>query len=266
MRVLRRIDRYLDQVPRAAADVESIGPFTLFVKRGPGWPYYARPTPGATGIGPADVRAVRSRQRALAVPEAFEWIEELTPGMGDAGRAAGLAVLGHPLMRLSLQSFRPVPAPEGFEVRVLDESDDLAMASAVARIGFGTPGVEPGSGGVEALAGAAAGIEPETIAFVRDRLARGLTVTVAAYVEGAPVSVGSHQPVDGATEVVGVATLPALRRQGLAGAVTSMLVEDALGLGLETIFLSAGDDEVARVYERLGFERIGSAGAAEPPE
>jgi len=94
---------------------------------------------------------------------------------------------------------------------------------------------------------------------------RGLTVTGAAFGEGVPVAVGSHQPVGTATEIVGVGVLPAFRRRGLGAAVTSLLVRDAQRRGAGLIFLSAGGDAVARVYERLGFERVGTAGAAEPP-
>lgn len=43
-----------------------------------------------------------------------------------------------------------------------------------------------------------------------------------------------------------------------------MLVRDAVASGIHTIFLSAGDEAIARVYGRLGFRRIGTAGAAEP--
>jgi len=78
------------------------------------------------------------------------------------------------------------------------------------------------------------------------------------------VAVGSHQPVGGVSEVVGVATLPAARRRGLGAAVTAALVEDARRGGAEIVFLSAGDDDVARLYERLGFERVGTAGLAAP--
>ena len=65
--MLDRIERYYDGVPRAAARVETIGPFTLFVKQGAGWPYYARPNLGATTFSAADVERVRSRQRELGV-------------------------------------------------------------------------------------------------------------------------------------------------------------------------------------------------------
>jgi predicted GNAT family acetyltransferase len=93
----------------------------------------------------------------------------------------------------------------------------------------------------------------------------GLTVAAAARVSGVLASVGWHQPLDGASEIVGVATLPAFRRRGLGAAVTGTLVADALERGVETVFLSADDDDVARVYERVGFRRVGTACGASIP-
>ena len=100
-------------------------------------------------------------------------------------------------------------------------------------------------------------------------------VQAVAEVDGDVVAVGWHQPVhdvaadDGsgfsASEIVGVATLPAARRRGLGAAVTALLAADALGQGCDLVLLSAGDDAVARVYQRIGFVRVGRAGAAEPP-
>jgi predicted GNAT family acetyltransferase len=52
----------------------------------------------------------------------------------------------------------------------------------------------------------------------------------------------------------------------LGAAVTALLVEDVGGRGAETVFLAAGDDAVARVYERLGFRRVGVHHAAEPAQ
>jgi predicted GNAT family acetyltransferase len=98
---------------------------------------------------------------------------------------------------------------------------------------------------------------------LRERLAAGLTVTVAAFVEGEPVAVGSHQPLEGATEIVGVATLPSFRRRGLGTAVTSTIARDAYERGVDTVLLSAGDDVIARVYGRVGFRTVGRVGAAD---
>lgn len=54
-------------------------------------------------------------------------------------------------------------------------------------------------------------------------------------------------------------------RQGLALGVTAALVAQALERGARTVFLSAGDEDVARVYGRIGFRRVATALIAEPP-
>jgi predicted GNAT family acetyltransferase len=65
--------------------------------------------------------------------------------------------------------------------------------------------------------------------------------------------------VGAVTEVVGVATLPSVRRQGLGAAVTGLLVEDALAHGAEIVFLSAGSEQIGSVYRRIGFRRVATA-------
>ena len=263
--VLQRINTYLDAAPKTGARAEAIGPFTLFLNEGHGWRYYARPTPGANGFSVEAVRAVRERQRALAQPETFEWIDELAPDVGSAAKADGMRVVLHPLMVLAAERFTASPLPDGVDVGIVGPDDDLASLSAVAEVGFAAPGTDPGEAGVVEAAAAAKTQNPDTIAFQRGRMLAGLTVAAAARVSGAVAAVGWHQPLGGATELVGVATLPSFRRRGMAGAVTGTLVADALEGGVETVFLSADDDDVARVYERVGFRRMGTAGAASAP-
>ena len=183
--MLERIEQYYDQVPRAAARIELIGPFILFVKQGGGWPYYARPTLGARTFAADDV---------------------------------------------------------------------------LGRLAFDAPGTAIGEVGTAGLAAA----QPDSVEFDRERLRRGLTVTAAAFnADGDPVASGSHQPLQGLTKIVGVGTLPAFRRRGIAAALTALLVDDALRR-VETVFLSANDAVVARVYERIGFRRLATACIAEP--
>jgi predicted GNAT family acetyltransferase len=50
----------------------------------------------------------------------------------------------------------------------------------------------------------------------------------------------------------------------LGAAVTALLAADARERGVQTVFLSASDDAVARIYARIGFRRIGTAMIAEP--
>ncbi len=263
--MLERIETYYDAVPRSNADAFDLGPFTLFVSRG-GWPYYARPRlrhdgPHATT---ADVEAVRARQRELIVPETFEWVDETSPGLIDLIATTSLAVERLPLLVLAESSQRRSPA--GVSVRVVDPNDpDLARIKAAVHVGFATSGTAVGQAGVPERDKLAADTTPERLATLIERLRRGLTVMVVADDESGPLAAGSHQPVGGVTEIVGVATLPSARRRGLGAAITAALVDDARRRGVDTVFLSAGSDAVARVYESVGFRRIATACIAAPP-
>lgn len=242
-RLIERIEHYYDAAPRTAADAEQVGPFTLFVGRGT-WSYYARPSPGATrSVTAEQVAALRARQRELDVPEQIEWQHEVTPSLAPACAAAGMTV-----HRFRLMVHRGAPGTPWDDVRVAGPDDDLEALLSVQQQGFGGPPE----------------VEPQDVAHVRARVEAGLTVVAAGSREGRPVCVGMHQPVDGVSEVVGVATLVQHRRQGWAAAVTDVLVADALARGVRTVFLSAAEDAVARVYQRVGFHDVGVACAAEP--
>ncbi len=257
--LLRRVERYLDAAPRTATRAESYGPLTLFVKIGAGWPYYARPTLGGDEVTLSALEQVRERQRALNLPEALEWVEETTPSLRHVVEQAGMSYRALPLMVLRgpLQTAKPVAA----QVRILQADDPLLpVASAVAQVGFASPGTAAGSAGIPERDATAGEMNGEQVEFVRDRMRRGLTVTaVAVDDERGPVAVGSHNPHGEVTEIVGVATLPSARRRGLAAAVTARLVADAEERGVTTVFLSAGSNDVARMYARLGFERVGTS-------
>jgi predicted GNAT family acetyltransferase len=62
--------------------------------------------------------------------------------------------------------------------------------------------------------------------------------------------------------VVGLATVPRLRGRGLGAGLASALTAHARE-SAELVFLTAGDDDVARVYERVGFARAGTTGVAD---
>lgn len=263
--LLTRLDRYFDAVPRSVTRTEEIGPFTLFINQGDGWRYYARPRPGETSFGGDDVRMVLARQRELEQPRQFEWVVDIAPGVGPAAAEAGLEMEDRPLMAMQARDFEPAPLPPGAEIRILAPDDDIATATAVAMIGFGDAGTGDGEAGVDRLPAVAAAIDARTIEFARTRMAAGTTALAVATVDGIPVASGSHQPTGGVTEVTGVACLPTFRRRGLGAAVTSALVADALAGGVETLCLSAGDDEISRIYARVGFREVGRVGEAVMP-
>jgi ribosomal protein S18 acetylase RimI-like enzyme len=269
--LLDRIEEYYDAVPRNGSRAEDLGALTLFIREGEGWPFYARPARGWIGaVGVAVVDRARARQRDLGIPESFEWVAETSPGLRAAVEESGLVVHEHPLMVLDQNT--PTPGietlPDGLSVRIVGPDDPaLPSALAVAHLAFAEAGTQVGvAGAAELVEAVRARADDGSIERIVTRIRSGLTV-VAAVVDGvAAQSSGQHQPVGAVSEIVGVGTLPTARRKGLGRAVTAMLVADARSRGAQTIFLSAGDDDVARIYARLGFRHIATALIAEPAE
>lgn len=268
---LQRLETYYDAVPRGRADVEEVGPFTLFVARS-GWPYYARPRLGGNSeagakAGVDDVRRVLDRQRELQVPMAFEWVDETTPGLVDVVAAAGLHIEHCPLLVLDGE-----PQGAAGTARMLGpaEVDDLGLSRAAISVGFENGGTATGSAGIEArdasLGTGFSLIDDETVR----RLAAGDVRAAAVYADEdrgvGPVGGGGHSPVGEVTEIAGVAVLPAFRRRGLAAALTYVLARDALDHGVTTVFCSAQTTDVARVYQRVGFRPVATACIASMPE
>ncbi|KJY31211.1 acetyltransferase [Streptomyces sp. NRRL S-495] len=275
------MEGYYDAVPRSSARVEDFGPLSLFVAEGAGWPYYARPALGHEGpaVTAADVRRVRARQRELGLPEAFEWVAEHDPLLRAAVEEAGLTVHEHPLLVLGPQDGYPdehgvgdghghgdTSGPDGVSVRVLAADDPaLAEALAVPHLAFGEPGTGVGSAGPAELAVRAEALKADgTAERLAGRITAGRTTLAAAFADGTALCAGQHNPVGEVTEVAGVGTLPSARRQGLAQAVTAALVAHARAGGVRTVFLSAADEDVARIYRRAGFRSFATALIAEP--
>jgi ribosomal protein S18 acetylase RimI-like enzyme len=263
--VIERIDAFCDAVPRQRARAEVIGPLILFVPIGAGWPYYARPrVDERLPVASADVRSVRARQRELLIPESFEWIEQTAPGMAAAAGAAGLLVHAHPLLVLGDLTARP-EVPPRVSIRVVSPADpELDLVWAVPGVAFGHPGTDIGEAGIIERDKIAADHDGGTIELLRERLESRRSVLATAAGPNGPLAAGSYQIADGVAEITGVGVLPASRRRGLGAAVTHALAADALARGARTVFLSATDATVARVYARLGFREIGTAMIAEP--
>ncbi|WNV89503.1 GNAT family N-acetyltransferase [Umezawaea sp. Da 62-37] len=251
------LESFYDAVPRLDARAEAYGGLTLFVRDDEGFPYYARPAfPGGEPTA-ADLRAVRERQRELGVSQAFEWVHETTPGMLDVVERAGFTVLRAPLLVLD----GPIRVPEvDAVVRVLDPEeagflDDVAVVRTIAQLAFSSPGTGTGETGPRDRDALLPTVTPVHVPKFRYALAEDS-------VDGA-VATGMTQRAGDVAEVVGVGTLPSARRRGLGAAITAVLAQDALDHGVTRVFLSAGSEDIARVYERVGFRRIGTACIAE---
>ncbi|MEU0072552.1 GNAT family N-acetyltransferase [Streptomyces sp. NPDC006332] len=258
-----RIEQYYATVPLLFAEAEDFGPLRLFVRRKPGTPYYggpghAQPTAeGASAVTAADIARARARQRELGVPEAFEWLAEIAPGLRARIEAADLPVSERPLM--VIDPHHPVthnPVPDGVKLHVLT-ADDPALPAALAlpRLAFAEQGTAVGSAGHKELSVVADELTKDgTVTSIRPTIRAGHKTIIAALApDGTPLATGHYHPAHGTTEIGGIGTLPTARRQGLAAAITTALVNHARDHGVSTIFLAYAEDTVARMYARLGF-------------
>jgi GNAT superfamily N-acetyltransferase len=259
--LLECIERYHAAAPLPDAPARAVGPLDVPIGD-PAWPYPARPRAGAGRVTADDVRAAIALQQEAGLPAALEWVPECSPGTAAAVRAAGLTVEELPL----LVAVDPVELllPAGVRLYVVGADDpELPRYQWVAATAFAHPG------GPADVRDVPFDTSPEARArteALRERIASGRTVMMVAVEDGRPVAVGSHQPVDigdaQVSEVVGVATLPRLRGRGLGAGMASALVAHATETA-DMVFLAAGDDDVARVYERVGFAWLASTAVAD---
>lgn len=258
------IERYFAAAPLPDARIEAAGALDVPIGS-PAWPHPARPRPGAGPVTADDVRAAVALQEQAGLPVGLEWACERSPDAAPAARSAGLTVDEQPLLVVA----DPVELllPAGVRLYLVGADDpDLPEYQRVAAIAFAHPG------GRAEVREAPLDRSPAAVArtsVLRERIAAGRTVMMVAVERGVPVGVGAHQPVDvdgdEVSEVVGVATLPRLRGRGLGAGLASALAAHARETA-DLVFLTAGDDDVARIYERVGFARLGTTGVAVPDD
>ena len=217
----------------------------------------------------ADIQTVRERQRALRVPEEFEWVDDVTPGLALTAESAGLAVDRVPLLVRDPAAPIDTSLPGGHTARFLDPRSpdlgrDLALAHAVATTGFAASGTAVGPAGAAERDAALRAVSATDVEHSKAGFDDGAIARVLVETDEGAVCVGSYQRAGDVAEIVGVATLPSARRRGLGRTVTALLSRHAQDAGVAITFLSAADVTVARIYERVGFHRVGTACLAGP--
>ncbi len=259
--LFERVERYAAAAP--LPDARPVPAGALDVPIGPpAWPYPARPRPGAGAVGADDVRAAVALQEEAGLPAAVEWVHERTPSLDAAARQSGLVVSYFPLLVVA----DPVELllPPGVRLYLVGAEDPaLPHYQHLLETAFAPHEEDTAEEGSDA-----GGPSDARTEVLRERVATGRTVLMVALEDGLPVGAGSHHPVDvdgtEITEIVGVASSPRRRGRGVGAALASALVAQATETA-ETVFLTAGDDDVARVYERVGFAWLGSTGVAAAP-
>lgn len=264
--LIKELDNYFDAVLRNDADPVEVGAFTLFVSDAP-YGYYARPTFSHSGpMDASDLMALEEACKERDIDLAIEWVHEAHPGLGALAQAHGLKVNFFPLLVAQLKDVA-IPKIEGATIRILSADEPaLAQGLAVANLSFGVGGTEVGSIGPAERDKTAGELTEGWMGYFRERIRNGLTVMAVAESADGVLAVASCKPVGKFAEIVGVATLPSARRRGLGAAVTAFLASHVFAQGVETVLLSAEDDNVARIYRQIGFHRVGTAGAVEKPK
>lgn len=239
-----RLQEYLHRAAQGAYGSVAAGPFILYFHPTDALIYfnYGIPNEPAGGDLAEALSEVRSAFQARDRRARFEFIEEFAPDLGPSLKASGFEEEGRlHLMVATQETYTPAPSVDGLEIVMLTRESpaaDLIAYRSVTRRGFGEEDTQPGGDDLDQM---------------RQRLEadRG---PLLARLNGAPAGVGAFtEPSSGMTEIGGIATLPELRRRGIAAAVTDTALREAFAWGVDLAMLTAADERAGRVYERIGF-------------
>jgi ribosomal protein S18 acetylase RimI-like enzyme len=294
--VLARVEWFHEAVARDLCRVrERYGPFFLHLQPFQG-SFPARPHPAERerAFTVAEVRDLLRTQRERQAPRGLEWFAETAPALRAACEGAGLVVRERPVLLIDPcgagvgdasedgsgglrggdsaglpgggggLSGALAGGPAGMRkaalggARLLGANDwRIEYAIAVAHVGFTYPGTDRGPEGRASVAEllASGDLRREATEASR-RIHAGTRALALAETPEGPVATAQFNTLDDLAEIIAVATLPEARRQGHASAVLRLLIAEARSRRLRTLFLTAADEEVARIYERVGFRRL----------
>jgi GNAT superfamily N-acetyltransferase len=236
----------LEKVPEGS-EALSFGPFRALVST-------AKAEPGGWitlvdgGATEAEMRKALTRLKATLkrrhVPIEIEYNDAVFPQVAPWLKASGLKLEEtNPLMACRPVAFKPFAAPEVH----------LTALSATA-----TPAELEAFQNIRWTDGGDAKREVPPVESLRLALAKPGSVHLLAWIEWEAAGTGVSHALKGAAEIVGVVTQRKSRRRGVAATVTSELVRRHFEGGGDFVFLDAANEEAARVYERLGFNRFGA--------
>ena len=248
MPIAFRLQSYFRRAAKHLYDAVPIPPFTLFFHPSDPLPWlnYAIPDLPVSGDLSRPLAALRVAFASRKREPRFEFVEAFAPEVPASLRAAGFGEAARPhLMVLTPEALVVPPLPPGLTLEVLTPRSPLATARdflAVQRRAFGTPGTGP--------------VSEADASWLVTSLGEGRAFL--ARLGGTPVGTGMFtHPLDGLTEIAGVATLEPFRRRGIGAAVTHAAAALAFSRGAAMAVLSAADERSGRVYAGVGFRASG---------
>ena len=239
-----RIQSYLRVAASHQRDTEKIGSFLATFTPSNDNPFlnYAIPDDHATP-SPADLRVLIAAYEKRSRKPRLEYVAQLAPAVEGALIDAGFRIEDHlPLMTCVPGSEQILPIPPGIELILPTSDTDLLSTVRVQYEAYGdsTP-------------------DPLAVTRLQNSLAAGgIAVLAKIAATGEPVGAGvCSVPSDQTTESAGIGVRAAFRRRGVAGALTTRLVQEAFAAGVSVPFLMAAHEAEARIYTRAGFREIG---------
>lgn len=193
------------------------------------------------------IEEVRRFFQAHERPLRFEFSDRRWPRLPAALEQAGLRLEERePLLFCEPGALRGVSAP-GVSFHILTPEDPDETLGAHQKIRFD-----------DELVGEPPYVPERVIARVRRQVAEGQREFVLAYLDGQIAGTGVSVTLPhGGAEIVGIATHPPLRQRGVAASVTSFLTQRLYARGARLVWLTAAQPAAQRIYERLGYRRIG---------
>lgn len=250
LRLLEPNDTLRAAVRGMRGEVTRVGPFEVYLHPDPhalgfGYAQPIEPLPADADVATA-VDALRALFASRGIPLSIEFNQPLFPLLPNLLASRGLVVDDRePLLLLDPADFTPSQSAD-VDVRFLGPSDPDWLLSAFSRI-F-----------TEVLLAKPYAESPEGIARLRHEVEKsGGRSHAVALIGDQPAGTGFITTMDGVSEITRVATLPALRRRGVAASLTSFMLEAHLGPEARLAWLTAAGEPAQRLYEKLGFRLTG---------
>lgn len=239
-----RIQSYLRFAASQHRDTEQINLFLATFNRFNDYPFlnYAIPDNNATP-SLEDVDALIDAYKKRGRKPRLEYVTKLAPAVEEVLISAGFSVEGRlPLLTCAPGSEQFLPIPPGIEL-IMPASDQEMLATVMVQneaYGESPPSLEDAQ-------------------RLRSSIAGGTIAVLARIVAtGEPVGAGvCSTPANQMTEIAGIGVRIPFRRQGIAGALTTRLVQEAFDTGVTMAFLMAAHEAEQRIYIRAGFSPIG---------
>lgn len=260
--LITRIQAQLSAAASENFDTVALSPFTLYINPDSDspWNNYAIPDEPVTGDMASTIDALCVAFRAQERQPRLEYIDEFTPALAPALAAYGFTEEMHTqLMICTPATYLMAPPSATLHIDRIPDNGSLELFQDLMTVqsrAFGDDNA-PRVDVVEA--------DQFRTRFASTQF---FAAWLTEHQKQSMVSVASLMaPFDGITEIAGIATLQAYRRQGIATALTAHAVQQAFAQGITGVFLTAADAAAGRVYERVGFYTIGTGLAYSlPPE